>query len=165
MMITCPICKTSYSIKTLNSRETKCTVCAHEWSPNIKTLSTTTKTSIIAGAFIAILLVIFAVFFTIEKTSVPTPMVIEINGFERAVPLTMNNAILVRATIKNQTDNMMQIPKIVAVLKDGTGAEINRISFFASAPMLLGGENIAFSHNLEYNENNIASISLEFEKQ
>jgi len=120
-------------------------------------MSLASKLALSVGAFLILLLTVFALSLHFERAEELAPL--KLTLIEAAPNRTPTFSL--RILIKNQTDSMLHIPKLNALVADGLGnTEI--IGFHSPTPLLIGGESVEFEREISYTTKNPRTITVEF---
>lgn len=157
MIAKCPVCKIEYNIKRPMSDRLRCAACGKVWIGRIPGRSAGVKAAIALAAFVICLAIVFAAVRLVENSKNIAPLRLQVISVK-----IENGQAEIRGKIFNQTDNLLQVPEIKAVVLDSAGGLIFSANFWSGAPLLIGGESVEFVRSFEYNATGAASVALEF---
>jgi hypothetical protein len=143
----------------------RCAACGNVWIPSFHSTSVKSKIIVVVSTFLLLILLAFAVSFHDERSNAIPPLKAAIHSTDlssRGANAGLRH-ITIQGAITNQTDSILRVPTLTAVLTDTTG-NTERVRFPSPSPLLIGGESVEFSEEIEYNISNPIKISIEFGK-
>lgn len=166
MKIKCDFCKTEYTLNRMTNKYVKCAICGHVWAPQTNTYkSVWVKFCLSVCALLAVVCFCF-VALTVYKTQSMKrkPIVAMITENKVKTDEDGKLYILVSGMLKNQTNEIYGVPKIVLNSFDKNKEQISSQVIEPPATFIDPKTSITFSQKLFVNPESVKKLTIEIKE-